>query len=227
MRKKQIRFPWQKSNLVGVIHTAAGFQQAGRAPVDALEVRADTLPRPPLPEEIAALPRPVILTVRGLVEGGARPLSDATRLALYEELLPGAAAVDIELRSAKTLGETITAAKATHKTVILSFHDFTGTPSLARLRRLVIRAHDAGADIVKIATQTTTPIEIARLLTLQAETSTPLAVMGMGPLGRAARLLFACAGSTLNYGWIDRPLVPGQWSAAEFRELLDRAQSEL
>lgn len=225
MRKKKSGIPLTQANLVGVIHTSVGFKQAGRAPVDVLEVRADTLPRPPLPEEIAALPHPVILTVRGQLEGGARPLTDPTRLALYEELLPGAAAIDIELSSAKALAGAIAAAQKKKKTVILSFHDFQETPSLPRLRRLVARAREAGADIVKIATMTTSPAEIARLLTLQAEVSSPLAVMGMGPLGRAARLLFACAGSSLNYGWIDHPLVPGQWSATEFRELLDRANA--
>lgn len=225
MRKKKSRIPLTHANLVGVIHTSAGFKQAGRTPIDLVEVRADTLPRPPLPEEIAALPFPVILTVRGQSEGGARPLADPTRLALYEELLPAAAAIDIELTSAKALAEAIAAARKKNKTIILSFHDFEETPSLPRLRRLVLRAREAGADIVKIATMTTTAADIARLLTLQAETSSPLAVMGMGPLGRAARLLFACAGSCLNYGWIDQPLVPGQWSAAEFRDLLNRANA--
>jgi len=67
-----------------------------------------------------------------------------------------------------------------------------------------------------------TQADMARLLTLLGESEGPLAVMGMGTLGRAARLLFARAGSVLNYGWLDRPLVPGQWSAAEFRELLAR-----
>jgi 3-dehydroquinate dehydratase I len=226
MRKKKSRIPLTQANLVGVIHTPAGFKLALRAAVEALEVRVDTLPRPPLPEEIAVLPQSVILTIRSFSEGGARPLTDATRLALYLELLPAANAVDIELRSVSALKEAVDAALASKKTVILSFHDFQGTPSQARLRTLVARARDKGADIIKIATKTTTPADIARLLNLQAATESPLAVMGMGPLGRAARLLFACSGSTLNYGWIDKPLVPGQWSAREFRDLLIRVRAD-
>jgi 3-dehydroquinate dehydratase-1 len=37
----------------------------------------------------------------------------------------------------------------------------------------------------------------------------------MGPLGRISRLVLAAAGSRLNYGYLDRPQVPGQWPAAE------------
>ena len=103
------------------------------------------------------------------------------------------------------------------KALIISFHDFESTPSLAKLRAVSARARGEGADIVKIAAKTETPAEVARLLVLLQEAPGPLAVMGMGALGRASRLLFAKAGSALNYGWLDRPQVPGQWSAKEFR----------
>jgi len=223
MSKKKSRIHLARANVVGVIHTPAGFQQARRADLSAVEVRADTLPRPPLPAELSDLPHPVILTVRCFDEGGARPLADATRLALYLELLPAAAAVDLETKSLPALREVATAAARADKPLILSHHDFNATPTLARLRTIAARARDEGADIVKIATKTETAADIARLLTLLDESPGPLAIMGMGTLGRAARLLFARAGSVLNYGWLDKPQVPGQWSAIEFRDLLARS----
>ena len=222
MQKKKRRIRLVKPNVVGVVHTPAGFRQARRADLDVVEVRADILPSPPRLTDLSTILHPVILTVRRFDEGGARPLTDADRLALYMELLPAAAAIDVELRSVRMLREAIDAARSGGKFVIFSFHDFQATPTLARLRALAARARDAGADVVKIATKTETPADMARLLTLLGESEGPLAVMGMGTLGRAARLLFARAGSVLNYGWLDRPLVPGQWSAAEFRELLAR-----
>ena len=196
MSEKKRRIHLTRPNVVGVIHSSAGFQQAIRADLDAVEVRVDALPRPPGPAEFLSLPHPVILTVRRFDEGGARPLTDTARLALYLELLPTVSAVDLETKSLRTL---------------------------ARLRTIAARARDNGADIVKIATKTETAGDIARLLTLLEEFPSPLAVMGMGTLGRAARLLFARAGSVLNYGWLDKPQVPGQWGAVEFRELLARA----
>ncbi|MEI6338866.1 MAG: type I 3-dehydroquinate dehydratase [Verrucomicrobiota bacterium] len=223
MSKKKRPIRLARANVVGIIHTQAGFKQSQRADLDAVEVRVDILPRPPLPAELSVLSHPVILTVRRFDEGGARPLADTTRLALYLELLPAAAAVDLEIKSLRALREVVAATHRTGKPLILSHHDFLATPTLARLRTLAARARDGGADIVKIATTTETPADIARLLTLLDESTTPLAVMGMGTLGRAARLLFARAGSVLNYGWLDKPQVSGQWGAVEFRALLARA----
>ena len=223
MRQKQRRIPLGRANIVGVIHTVAGFAAAVKSGLDAVEVRADMLPQPPAPAQVSRLPLPAILTVRRHDEGGARPISDSERLALYFELLPAAAAIDIEGRSLRAFGELVSAARKAGKTVIVSFHDFQATPSLPRLRTWETRARQGGADVVKIAALTERPADVARLLTLLDAAKSPLSVMGMGTLGRASRLLFARAGSVLNYGWLAEPQVPGQWSAPDLRDLLARA----
>jgi 3-dehydroquinate dehydratase I len=217
------RIDLRRSNVVGVIHTVGGFSDAGNPALDAAEVRVDALPATPCLRQVADLSVPAILTVRHPDEGGARPIDDEERLAHYLALLPAAAAVDIEMRSAKGLSNLLETVRSEKKTLILSFHDFEATPSLAKLRSIGARARRAGADIVKIATRTDRAAEVARLLVLLEEAPGPLAVMGMGALGRASRLLFAKAGSVLNYGWLDKPQVPGQWSAREFLEFLARA----
>jgi 3-dehydroquinate dehydratase-1 len=45
--------------------------------------------------------------------------------------------------------------------------------------------------------------------------------MGMGPLGKVSRLVLAAAGSRLNYGYLDKPQVPGQWPAPELVRRLE------
>lgn len=109
---------------------------------------------------------------------------------------------------------------------VVSFHDFRRTPGLDRLRRVVAASRSAGADIVKVATLLRGPRDLATLLQLQASAGkTMLATMGMGPLGRISRLALACAGSRLNYGYIDRPQVAGQWPAARLRALIHEVRS--
>jgi len=98
---------------------------------------------------------------------------------------------------------------------VISFHDFRGTPSLKRLREIFRCSRLAGADIVKIATHVGGARDLAVLLQLQASARAPLATMGMGPLGKVSRLVLAAAGSRLNYGYLDKPQVPGQWPALE------------
>jgi 3-dehydroquinate dehydratase-1 len=211
-----------RPNVVGVVHSADGFLQAGIPGLDAVEVRVDSFSIPPGARQIAEVPVPTIVTVRCPEEGGLQSMNDNERRRHYLALLPSAAGIDLELRSAESMADLREAVLRSAKTLILSFHDFQGTPSLADLEDACAKMQDLGANILKVATKTETISEVSRLLTLLEHSSAPLAIMGMGALGRASRLLFAKAGSALNYGWLDKPQVIGQWSAKEFVELLAR-----
>lgn len=225
MRQKQSRIQLTRPNVVGTIHSSGGFAAAEKSSVDVVEVRVDCLPKPPDASQLAALSLPAILTVRRFEEGGSLPLDDAQRAALYLELLPDASAIDLEVASLKSreLAPVLREARRAKVPVIASFHDFSATPSLARLRSVAVRAREAGADVVKIATKTENPGDVAVLLTLLEKVEGPVSVMGMGRLGRASRLLLAKSGSVLNYAWLHRPQVPGQWSARDFCKLFASA----
>jgi 3-dehydroquinate dehydratase I len=222
MRQMEKSITSDRPNVVGVIHTTGGFLEAGISGLDAVEVRVDALRDSPSLRQIAELPVAAIVTVRRPDEGGTRAMSDEERVASYFALLPSASAIDLELRSAERMRDLVEAVRREEKTLILSSHDFAGTPPLSHLQETCAKMRGLGADIVKIATRTETLGEVATLLALLEGSSAPLAVMGMGALGRASRLLFAKAGSALNYGWLDKPQVAGQWSAKEFIELLAR-----
>jgi 3-dehydroquinate dehydratase I len=191
--------------------------------VDLLELRVDHFADDPAPLLRAAprLAAPLIVTVRHPAEGGQNALATARRRELYAQFLPFAACIDVELRSAKRLAATIAAARAAGVLVILSAHDFRATPSVSALREFEVCAYSAGADLCKIATRADTPAALDRLLTLFAKPPPlPLAVMAMGRFGKISRLLFAQAGSVLNYGYLAAGNAPGQWPAARLRELL-------
>ena len=204
--------------VVGIVDSSEAVSAAKRLPqgrVDYLEWRADFLG-----EKIPKSPIPWIITARHPLEGGKNALPQARRRELLFSLLPSASLVDIEVRSLAGLSDVAACAQKNGIGIIASFHDFEKTPETSRLRDVIRRANDAGANVVKIATRTTTPKDVSRLLDLWNATPLPLAIMGMGPLGMSSRLLFANCGSALNYGWLHRPNVPGQWSAAELRTLI-------
>ncbi|MEI8386156.1 MAG: type I 3-dehydroquinate dehydratase [Verrucomicrobiota bacterium] len=206
--------------VVGIVDSPAALSAAVKLPaaaLDFLEWRADCLP-PGLP--IPPSRFPWILTVRHPLEGGKRKLSAPQRREIFATLLPEADLVDIELRSFVSLAGIIGAVRSRRIRVVASYHDFKKTPGAKKLRDLVARAHDEGADIFKIATRTESPADIGRLLDLFQSTPIPLAVMGMGALGFGSRVLFAQCGSALNYGWLHRPNVPGQWAALELKRVL-------
>ena len=199
----------------------------GAGAPDLLELRVDHFAARPgrLEALVAAAPRPLVLTVRHPAEGGAGPgLDTAARRRLYARFLPSAALVDVEVRSLRALAGIVREARAGGCGVVASFHDFRGVPAAARLREVVARACDAGADVCKVAATLRTPGDLARLLDFLGteRRRLPLAVMGMGPAGRMSRPVLGAAGSVLNYGFLGRrPQVPGQWPAAVLRERID------
>jgi 3-dehydroquinate dehydratase-1 len=191
--------------------------------VDFLEIRVDNFAADPAALR-AAVPRlrvPVIVTVRHPAEGGANDLSFARRRRLYEEFLPHAALIDVELRSLEKLAEVVAAARRAGVKIIASSHHFHSTPPVARLQRAIREAHAAGADLCKLAALAETPAALGRLLEpLGREQPLPVSIMGMGRFGKISRLLLAQAGSVLNYGYLDRPNASGQWEARVLKKRL-------
>jgi len=219
MKQKQMLF--RRPAVVATVGSSAAWRaaQALRAGdgIDLVELRLDAFcPRsaPPAGEVLRGR-RPLILTARHPSEGGIGSRTAAERRKLLSDNLPGAFAVDVELRSVNSLRSVLEEAARNGMVRIISCHDFRATPRLEVLRAAVAGARRAGAEVVKIATLLRGAGDLATLLALQASTRTPLATMGMGPLGRVSRLVLAAAGSCLNYGYLDRPQAPGQWPAAE------------
>lgn len=221
-RKRPLRL--NRSNIVGVVDSQEGLQILQRMPeglLDVVELRLDLLGHVPANDGLRALSVPLLATVRHPDEGGAKGIGNADRLALYEGAMDVVQAVDVELASVRAMSRVIEGARRAGRKVVLSVHDFEQVPPAARVRRLLRRAVDAGADVFKIAATPGKPSDIGVLLELLDAPPIPVAVMGMGPFGKVSRLLLARCGSVLNYGWIDRPAVEGQWSAPELRVRFD------
>jgi len=212
------------ANVVGTVHSEAGLGIAAKLPrgvVDFLEIRVDafTNRKALLLASLPSLKFPLIITVRHPLEGGACAMPSSRRVELLEAFLPYAALIDVELRSLAALDSVIRRARAGNAGLIVSHHSFRATPPAARLRELASRAVKAGADILKIAAFTANARQVGRLLEFAAtERRIALSVMGMGPMGKVSRLLFSQSGSVLNYGFLDRRQVSGQWPAGQLKE---------
>lgn len=216
-------------NVVATLHTWRGIEEAGHRggeTADLLEFRADLLLEQIRGATLRPFPLPVILTVRAVEEGGKAPENLQERKDIYSSLLKIAHLIDVELLFALQLESVIQEAREAERKVILSFHDFTGTPSIDTLRTKIDQAATLGADLCKIATTTETGRDLSTLLSLlEHDSPLPLALMGMGKYGKISRPLLAQAGSRLNYGYLDQPLVPGQWPAAELKRLIQQLES--
>jgi 3-dehydroquinate dehydratase I len=215
--------------IVGCIGSAAQFRRCAQQPprdCDVLEVRLDLTGLCggrwiEWCAQIQARKIPVLLTIRDEAQGGQWQGREAERLALYLTGLKAVAAVDVEI-GAHGLDLLMPAAHKRGVVVIGSFHDFKGTPAVERLRQMEERGRRMGADIVKLATRTDTPEELARLYALPAGAKGPICVMGMGRLGGVSRVALPCAGSCLVYGALGQATAPGQLPCRQLARELAR-----
>lgn len=216
---------------------------AGRiAPLapDAIELRADHL-ADARPEAVAALlPRlaahglPILFTNRVAAEGGARDQDEEARIAALvaaiETGLP--ALVDVELATAPALRDRVIAAgRARGVPVLLSFHDFAGTPPDEELLAHVAAMQAAGAAAAKLSVMPRDAADAMRLLALcravtggaRGALTIPLAAMSMGAPGMITRVLGHRAGSALTFAALapGGGSAPGQLSVAELRACWD------
>ncbi|MCX7847478.1 MAG: type I 3-dehydroquinate dehydratase [bacterium] len=196
-----------------------------KSPPDAVEYRAD-LQNTISPSRVAkalqslraTCPHPLIFTLRDTSEGGEFDQGDELRQALYHAAIPHVAAIDIEIAH-RALLKSLHPLLATHKTTIItSFHDFSETPSARALDSLIRAGFASGAHIVKLACYSASPHDALRLLAVPLRfPRLRIAIVGMGPLGRAVRLVAPAFGSVLGYAAASAAVAPGQLSIDELR----------
>ncbi len=218
-----------RAQAVAVVETMDGFDiVCGYEPgaVDAVELRLDQLGKLPTESDLARLTTPWIATIRDAAEGGNPALSPAARGELFFAATSCASAVDVELRNLVPLRSEIAAIRAGDAALILSHHDFSAAPAYEAAAKMLARAVDAGADVFKIAVTPQQPSEIGALMQLLDAPAIPVSLMAMGPWGLAARLIYAACGSVLNYGWVEKPVVSGQWQALELKQQIARVTPE-
>jgi len=164
-----------------------------------------------------------IATIRSRKEGGACALLDQKRLALFKEIIPHVTAVDVELSSQIILLDVIREAHQHKKQVIVSCHEFDTTLARMELDRILMRAKDAGADIVKIAMMANNYEDFLRLADFTSDNADKkIATISMGRIGALSRVLFPSLGSCLTYAHAGQSTAPGQMSYSELADLLNR-----
>jgi 3-dehydroquinate dehydratase / shikimate dehydrogenase len=108
----------------------------------------------------------------------------------------GARAVDVEIESAENAADRLEALRG-HARLILSYHNFEGTPSPEAVLRRMLRIP---ADGYKIVTTARKPSDNSRILGLaKAHPRTPLIVLAMGETGFPTRVLSPSVGSLFTY----------------------------
>ncbi len=108
----------------------------------------------------------------------------------------GARAVDIEIESAENAGSRLDSLRGTAQ-LVLSYHNYEGTPSPETVLRRMLRIP---ADAYKIVTTARKPSDNSRILGLaKTHPRTPLIVLAMGETGFPTRVLSPAWGGLFTY----------------------------
>jgi len=188
--------------------------------VDLFEVRIDLI-GDGWQQLAKQLKKPWVACNRSADELGKWQGDEARRI---EELLKavelGADIVDIELGT-RNLGEAIKQIKKRAK-CLLSLHELEGTPPLDKMREVVQRELEAGADICKVATTAQRfedNLTVLQLITDFPETK--VVSSAMGPLGIMSRILCPLVGGYFTYASVEkgRESAPGQLTVKDLRQI--------
>ena len=104
------------------------------------------------------------------------------------------------------------------KAVIVSNHDFGGTPPVEEMLRRLRLMQELGADIGKIAVMPRSGMDVVRLLEASVQmkesfADRPFITMSMGDMGQVSRVAGNLTGSCVTFGTAGASSAPGQLPA--------------
>jgi 3-dehydroquinate dehydratase I len=188
------------------------------------EVRLDYLEKPDLKRLFRSLPGPVIATNRPRAEGGRWSGSEADRRGLLAEALTwGVHALDVEFSTEAAWRRELYARRGQTR-LILSWHDFEGTPEAAALEEIFSDMLAQEADILKLVTHACNPADNLRVLALiprALAAGKDIIAFCMGPLGKWSRVAAAFLGSFVTFAPFNpqQASAPGQITVNEMRRI--------
>jgi 3-dehydroquinate dehydratase type I len=188
------------------------------------EIRLDHLEQPDLKRLFRTRPGKVIATNRLQSEGGQWRGSEAERRLLLEEALElGVDFLDLEL-AADAAWRRALASRRGSSQIILSWHDFSGTPESSRLEEVLQKMLAGEGDILKIVTQAQEPGDNLRVLSLIPRVRAAgreIIAFCMGPVGKWSRVVAPLLGSFLTFAPFSKKgaSAPGQLTVNEIRRV--------
>ncbi len=159
---------------------------------------------------------PTIFTLRDIENGGQFAGSNAEKLNFYRQAADAFYEyLDLELDS-----PLIDVFDRKKSKLLVSYHNFSETPSLTQLRSIIAVAQTKNPDLIKIATfvNQTTDLQVLAKLLLDHQVPKQLIVIGMGELGKPSRVFFPYLGSFLTYAVFNNKIASGQLSLLEMQK---------
>ncbi|MBW2599601.1 MAG: type I 3-dehydroquinate dehydratase [Deltaproteobacteria bacterium] len=195
---------------------------------DVVELRIDFIRNANLGKLLSAKTGKILVTARKKSEGGHFEGDEEGRLSLLREAVTlRADFIDIELSTDETFTRKLLENIKKHgdrTKLIVSHHDFNGTPSESKLQNIFNECAGRGAHIVKIVTFANSSednLKILKLISYAKKTNRKIIAFCMGEKGKISRIMAPYLGSYLSFASLEREAesAPGQLTVEEMREI--------
>ena len=171
-----------------------------------------------------------IYTLRPTNEGGRFPGEESERLILLKKLaVAEPMLLDLEYNSVLKNDELADFIDHNNVRILMSWHDFTGTPNKESMVDLIdnMRVFSNYIKIVTTAKSIDDSINILGLYKL-IDTSINLVAFSMGELGIISRVLCSIVGnSPFTYTTIEKPVAPGQLTINQMKSIYSLFHNKL
>jgi 3-dehydroquinate dehydratase-1 len=171
-----------------------------------------------------------IYTLRPTNEGGQFPGDESERVSLLKKLaVAEPMLLDLEYNSISTNDELADFIDHNNVRILMSWHDFTGTPSKEFMVDLIdnMRVFSNYIKIVTTAKSIDDSINILGLYKL-IDSGINLVAFSMGELGIISRVLCSIVGnSPFTYATIEKPVAPGQLTINQMKSIYSLFHNKL
>ncbi|MGX0035792.1 3-dehydroquinate dehydratase I [Staphylococcus auricularis] len=207
-----------------------------QAAYDIIELRIDQWESNPIAllerviEQLTSLQleKRLLVTYRTKAQGGAGQLEGQDYLELLQQLSTFEAVdmIDVEFDKAADKNALIDVVQQLGETqeVIVSYHDFNGTPTLDELKHLYYQMHKLSPDYLKVAVMPKDAQDVLNLLSAMelSQRTLPQHIVGiaMSQLGLVTRTAQGVFGGSISYGCLDEPKAPGQIHVEKLKQYL-------
>lgn len=171
---------------------------------------------------------PMIFTCRSYLEGGLKKIEDEIKIELIKNAIQSGNAdiVDIELSLGKRKIDYIKSLTVKYNVaLIISYHNFSETPSEKDIVEIIKEEIRNGADIAKVAVMPNNQEDVLKLMnaTLIAKKAidNPIITMSMGSFGVISRIAGWIFGSDLTFAAGEKESASGQLPIRDLKMLIE------
>jgi len=187
---------------------------------DYAEIRFDFLAPKDIPKALELIKKyhkRCVFTLRPKNQGGRFQGAEKERVSILKLIAEyNPFFIDVEFSAASK--DLIDYIKKTKTQILVSWHDFEGTPSTATLYQKYQKMKKI-SNYIKLVTTAKSIKDTASVLSLYKKQSTGLIAFAMGDYGRISRILCLHLGAPYTYVSLGKPVAPGQFSLDEIKSL--------